>query len=93
MSLSELVENAVRQNMPKAAVQWVNAEVAVDHEGEPIVRVTIVSDQRKSQLDPAEAASVSRHIQNALTNNGYREFPIVEFLDLADAGDRRPAAA
>lgn len=91
--LQEIVESTVLQHMAKSSIERVLSEEGRDHDGDPIVRVTIIFDGSKKPLDISETVGVSRHLAEKLSAAGYELFPSLRFVDKSEAGDIQPATA
>jgi hypothetical protein len=66
---------------------------ALDSDGEPIWRVTVVFTVAPTKADGPKLASLGRHIGSALEELGEYRFPITRFVSKREASQLRLAAA
>ncbi|WP_156917594.1 hypothetical protein [Salinarimonas rosea] len=66
---------------------------ATDHDGDPILDITLVAAGDALALDAWETAALTRHLRNALAAAGEEAFPVLRFVSASEAGGLRPAAA
>lgn len=78
------IRSALSDTLGGARIVSVQAEQAVDSDGEDILNVTVVIDAA-SKIDPAGLAGVVRRIRPKLDELGERRFPMLSFLTEADA--------
>ncbi len=60
-----------------------------DVDGEPVLRVTVVHDTDREELDPSLLSGVLRHLRPALSEHGDRRFPVMSFVAAEDHAEAR----
>ena len=84
-ALTEFVEAVVRRQFSDSIVDHVTVKPDMDHDGDPILRVTVVVRDEFAKLDPAKVAETSRILWFELGDAGIEDFPIVSYRTKADA--------
>ena len=88
-ALTELVEAVVRRQFSDAVIHAVAVKPDVDHDGDDILRVTVVVQDGVERLDPEKVLDASGSIWSALDEAGIESFPIVSYMTRADAARLR----
>ena len=84
-ALTEFVETIIRRQFSDAVIHSVAVKPDVDHDGDPILRVTVVVQDEAGKLDPAKVVDTSRSLWFELGDAGVESFPIVSYRTKADA--------
>lgn len=84
-ALTELVEAVIRRQFSDAVINTVAVKPDVDHDGDDILRVTVVVQDGIERLDPDKAVGLIRHLRPELAEAGIENFPIVSYMTKADA--------
>lgn len=90
--IEELVQRIVQAEFPDARLQSVEVEEAVDADGDPILRVTVVFETSKD-IDNAKTPGLVRHLWPELRAAKEMRFPLFRLMTSADAKRLRTAAA
>ena len=88
-ALTELVEAVVRRQLSDAVVDTVAVKPDVDHDGDAILRVTVVVKDGIEKLDPEKVLDTSGSIWSELGEAGIESFPIVSYMTRSDAARLR----
>lgn len=88
-ALTELVEAVVRRQFSDAVIHAVAVKPDLDHDGDAILRVTVVVQDDNERLDPEKVLDASGSIWSALDEAGIESFPIVSYMTKADAARLR----
>lgn len=88
-ALTEFVEAVVRRQFSDAVVDHVTVKPDLDHDGDPILRVTVVVQDEYAKLDPAKVVETSRSLWFELGDAGVEDFPIVSYMTKSDAAGLR----
>lgn len=84
-ALTELVGTVVRRQFSDAVIHGVAVKPGVDHDGDAILRVTVVVAPGIKMLDPDKMLGLVRHLRPELAEAGIEDFPIVNYVAQADA--------
>lgn len=85
IKLTELVETVVRRQFSDAVIHAVAVKPDVDHDGDAILRVTVVVEDGIERLDPEKVLDTSGNLWSELGEAGIESFPIVSYVTKADA--------
>ena len=88
-AVTGLVEAVVRRHFSDAVVHAVAVKPDVDHDGDDILRVTVVVEDGIERLDPKTVLDTSRTIWFELGDAGFESFPIVSYMTKSDAATLR----
>ena len=84
-ALTELVGTVIRRQFSDAVIHAVTVKPDVDHDGDDILRVTVVVQDGIERLDPRKVLDTSGNLWSELGNAGIESFPIVQYMTKADA--------
>ena len=84
-ALTELADTVIRRQFSDAVIHAVTVRPGLDHDGDPILRVTVVVQDGVEQLDPKKVVETSGVLWSALGEAGIESFPIVRYMTRADA--------
>lgn len=84
-ALTEIVEAVIRRQFSDAVIDTVAVKPDVDHDGDAILRVTVVVQDGIERLDPAKVVDASGSVWSALGEAGIESFPIVSYMTKSDA--------
>lgn len=90
--IEPLIERIVRAEFPDARLQSVDVEEAVDADGDPILRVTVIFETSKD-IDGAKTPGLVRHLWPELRAAKETRFPLFRLMTSADAKRLGTAAA
>lgn len=71
------IRAVVEDQLSPAAVHDIHLERDVDHDGDPILRVTIVVEVPDQGLDPARVRGLIRHLREPLGDFSDVGFPVI----------------
>ena len=83
--LTELADAVIRRQFSDAVVETVAVQPDVDHDGDAILRVTVVVQDGIVRLDPEKVLEVVGQLWFDLGEAGTESFPIVSYMTKADA--------
>ena len=84
-ALTELVEAVIRRQFSDGVIHAVAVKPDVDHDGDAILRVTVVVEKEVKTLDSGKKLGLVRHLRPELAEVGIEDFPIVSYMTKADA--------
>ena len=82
--LTELVGRVVREQFSDAVIDTVAVKPDADHDGDAILRVTVVVKDGIERLDPAKVVDTVSRLWSELGEAGIESFPIVSYITEAD---------
>lgn len=92
-SAEAIVEKTFRDRFPGAIVSRVIVQPRVDDDGDRVLDVFIVFDERGPPLDRARLVGFVRHLRSRLLEVGREEFPIPSFIPRNEADKLKLEAA
>lgn len=92
-SLEQIISGIVRSRFPDAIIDSITVTPAMDSDGDPILRVTVVFDSEIAELDPAKLAGLARHVRPGIEERKDAAFPIFRFVSKRDNERLRHEAA
>lgn len=92
-TVQDAIERVVRKQLSDAQIDSVTVRQDVDHDGDEILRVFVIFDARKGQLDPDKTVSMVRHVREELHKLEESRFPIISYVSKSDAKRMKSAAA
>ncbi|MDT8276687.1 hypothetical protein [Roseomonas mucosa] len=82
--LERIVVDTVRGHLAFDGLKSVVVESEEDIDGDAILRVSIVLDEKNEKLDPRKMLALVRHIRASLTEVNESRFPLVSYFDQRD---------
>ncbi len=79
-ALEPLVDRALRDQFPDAAVSQVIVEPDIDSDGARILRITVVLEDINLLLGKESLVSFVRHLRGRLAEADRDEFPLLSFV-------------
>jgi hypothetical protein len=92
-AIEDVVLGTVKERFGEAVIDSVSATPGVDHDGDPIVRVTVVFNAEINDLEVRELTGLGRRLRPRLAEQGETGFPIMRFLTKRDWDRLRHEAA
>lgn len=92
-SLQQLVSQVVQERFRGVAIDRVEVMPDVDHDGDPVLRITVVFDAEIEDVDVDELVGWVRHLRPKLLERGEEAFPITRFMTKRDYDSLRHEAA
>lgn len=83
-ALTELVATVIRRQFSDASIHDVAVKPDVDHDGDAILRVTVVVE-KEVKMDSGKMLGLVRHLRPELAEVGIENFPVVSYMTKADA--------
>ena len=83
--LTEFVATVIRRQFSDTVIGTVAVKPDVDHDGDDILRVTVVLKKGVKKLDPATVLDTLGRLWSELGEAGIDSFPIVSYRTKADA--------
>ncbi len=83
-ALTGLVDRIVREQFSDTIVHAVRAKPGLDHDGDAILRVTVVVQDGVERLDPEKVVKTLGLLWSELGDAGNESFPIVSYRTRAD---------
>jgi hypothetical protein len=91
LKIRNIATTAATANLSSGAVSSVKTDLAIDSEGDPALRITIViTPGSVDRISGESALATLRQIQGGLQEAGEERFPIVEYAteeELSEVGD------
>ena len=88
-ALTELVEAVIRRQFSDATIHSVTVKPDVDHDGDAILRVTVVVQDDNERLDPEKVVGTLSLLWSELGDARIESFPIVSYMTKSDAAGLR----
>ena len=88
-ALTELAETVIRRQFSDTVIHAVTVRPGLDHDGDAILRVTVVVQDGIERLDPRKVLDTSGDLWSELGDAGIESFPIVRYMTKADAAGLR----
>ena len=79
--ISKVIAQILSRDFKCIAITKVDVEKDVDHDGDPILRIDVVVDGERTDLDGREISSAVRRIRPALEDVEGTPFPVIAFID------------
>lgn len=79
-SLINVVTKIVRKQLAPAKVIDVNVLEDWDHDGDAILRITIVFEVEGDRLESKKVLGLARHLREPLEKYGEQGFPVFSFM-------------
>ena len=86
------IEVVVRAQFDAVIIKSVSVREAVDHDGDPILRVQVVVDLGGRKLDSLRLKGLVRHVRSALILQDENRFPVFTFMTQSES-EGHPEAA
>ena len=83
--LSQMIRNIASHQLAPAQIVDVRVEEDVDHDGDPILRITIIYDAAEENLDARRALGMARHLREPFEKRNIERFPVLRYLSKEDA--------
>jgi hypothetical protein len=93
IALESLVDRALRDQFPEAAVSQVIVDPDLDSDGASILRITVVLDDVNPLLGSHALVSFVRYLRARLAEADRDEFPLLSFVDRVEAKKLRRESA
>lgn len=84
-TVSEIVEKVVRSQFSSDFIQSVSVDRQKGNDGEPSFKVTVIVNGQFTKADQQKMLGLVRHIRSELSEDHWKEFPVVDFMSRADA--------
>lgn len=78
--LINAVTKIVREQLAPATVTDVDIQEDLDHDGDEILRITIVFEVEGDRLESKKVLGLARHLREPLKKYGEQGFPVFSFL-------------
>ncbi len=85
IALQSLVDGALREQFPGAAVSQVIVDPDLDSDGASILRITVVLEDVSRLRSSHALVGFVRHLRARLAEADHDEFPLVSFVDRSEA--------
>ena len=79
--ISDAIAQILSRDFKRIAITKVDVAQDFDHDGDPILRVDVVVDGARTDLDGKEISSAVRRIRPALEDVEGTPFPVIAFID------------
>ncbi len=91
--LKEVIESVLRERFGDVEIETISIEPDFDEDGDAILRVKVMFDGEKNQLDARTASGVLRHMRPRIAEIGEEAFPVISYIAKSEFEDKKPAAA
>ncbi len=91
--LRKVIESVLRERFDNVEIETVSIESDFDEDGDAILRVKVIFDGEKKQLDARIASGVLRHMRPKMAEIGEEAFPVISYIAKSEIEDKKPAAA
>ncbi len=78
--LLSAVSDVISQQLAPARVERVSVENDEDHDGDPILRITVVFSVEGGRLDSKKVLGLARHLREPLKRFREEAFPVFTFM-------------
>ena len=92
-SAEDIIKRAVRSYFTREAIDSVLVTHETDADEDNVLKVTIVISDRFGGVDEGRILGLVRHIRYALAEQKQDDFPMVDFVSMAEARKMRLATA
>lgn len=94
-TVRHVIEDTIREQLEGAVIDSVKVYEDFDHDGDPILRVFVIYDDKASKLDTGKTVGMVRHIWKKLEERAVAEdrFPIISYISRSDAKRLNAATA
>jgi hypothetical protein len=92
-NLSSRVTEIVKHHLEGADIERVQVAESSDQDGEPVLRVMIVFDDKNGLLDTHKTTSLARILRSKITELTDFSYPILRYVSISDARELPPEAA
>lgn len=89
--LQTIVSETLKRRLRGVTILATEIADELDHDGDPILRVTVTFEADEDQLNAQRLKGLTRHLRSALEGVQEDRFPVVNFQTVKEASD--PAAA
>lgn len=79
-TLTEVARSVVEKQLAPARIVRVEVQEDPDHDGDPVLRVTVVFESDEDDLDPDRVLGLVRHLREPLEKLEEPRFPIFSFM-------------
>ncbi len=79
-----IIEEFAKRELDRVQTVAVDVKEANDHDGDPILRVTVVYEGDYKRLDPSKLLGFVRHLRPALSERGEERFPVMSYISRED---------
>ncbi|CAM4371866.1 hypothetical protein [Palleronia rufa] len=83
--LRTVIRRTVEAELAPARILDVHVQEDVDHDGDPILRISVVFEAKDDRLDPRGMVGLARHLRDPLERLRVEAFPVFRFLTARDA--------
>jgi hypothetical protein len=85
----EVVEKELARDFANLKIIEVKVRGDVDFDNEEVLRVDVVFEGEKKDVDASVLSGVVRHVRPKLTEIGEKAFPLFSFISNRDLGPKR----
>ncbi len=78
--LTKVVTSVVEEQLAPVRIVSVSVEEDIDHDGDPVLRVSVVFESEDEDLDPDRVLGLVRHLREPLKELQEARFPIFSFM-------------
>jgi hypothetical protein len=93
LDVRTIVRETVEEQFPNVGIVDVVVRPDIDSDGEDVLRITVVLEDRKRDLDQNRLVGFVRHLRSNLAKVDQHAFPFMTFLSESDAKKRKLEAA
>lgn len=83
--LKDVIRKTVEAELAPARILDVRLHEDVDHDGDPIPRISVVFEAKDDRLNPRSMVGLARHLREPLERLQVDAFPVFRFLTARDA--------
>lgn len=84
--VSRVVTEAITADFEKVKILNVKVERDIDFDGDDILKIVVVFEGTRKDIDARKVSGAVRHVRPKLTAIGERAFPLLSFISVGDAG-------
>lgn len=78
--IRDAIGTVVREELHPAQIVSVKVDGDLDHDGDEILRITVIFDSDGGQLNTSKVLGLPRHLRKPLAALDEKRFPILTFL-------------
>jgi len=82
--LRDAVKEVVSKQLEPARIERLDIQHDTDHDGDPILRISVVFDVDGDRLDPKSVRGLARHLREPLDRLKVEDFPTFSFATLKE---------
>ena len=83
--IDKILEECIKDHLAPAEIVDVISEEAEDHDGDPILNITVVFQAEDDELDPEKVVGLALQLRKTLLDMQVERFPIPSYMTIKEA--------